>query len=711
MAGPEHHSSMEFDRRASTRSSLPPQPQYIHFDEDDDEEDYDLQAMGISDGFRPQGDMAMTGHNRISSGASQYIPPGRSRTPPPRPSSTTKPRALDSFALRHDGGMATDPRRISTLASNDFNAAPTRSSSVSTDMPYMRPESPYQGPSGPSHPYQMYPQESRLARTASIATTSTAAVMAPERPYNGPGGPTHPYGMYPQNTVPEAESVVDVMAPVPVGFPGLNNNYQRRLGPEGEEMADIIGPDGHTEQLPPYTKYPDEAIARKIRPTVVIPVDGAGGMGLATRNPEFSSAEELESPSRQSTRSAMSGHSNHQVNVAAIGASEKPELNKWQKMARKKVCGVVPVWVLVLIGIMFVVFAIILGTVLAVLKPKHPPGGGPNGDNPPSGKRPLYDTTMTATSDATPLTASPTGIPDLPTGAYSLPLSAPAAIQNSCLSNTDQSSAWSCEIPMTSFNIAVTPIMSGSALASYEVNLSLGNDTFRESYAYGTQPPVLSQDQVLNLITDSDADDKGPAWFSEMPYNKIVILPEPSFTDPAATTRGKRNHDKRGNEGRGESRSPGDFQRKYAAQPGDMPWFCYWNGTLLEAYIYVNLTSSAGQSSSTTSAYGSSPTETRSPQELGYLPAYPRVLKIEERRVLGPQSIPPYCVQHQIDKYGGAHVALNSSNEPIVVYLSETESSAVSQMAVRNLRTGHGVDRMVKRQETTSGCGCVWLWT
>lgn len=144
-------------------------------------------------------------------------------------------------------------------------------------------------------------------------------------------------------------------------------------------MADIIGPDGHTEQLPPYTKYPDEAIARQNRPAVAIPVAGAGGLGLATRNPEFSSTEDLESPSRDSTRSALSEQSNHQVNTAAAVMSEKPELNKWQKRARRKIYGVVPVWVLLLIGIVFILFGIILGTVLAVLKPpkrQKPPVGG-----------------------------------------------------------------------------------------------------------------------------------------------------------------------------------------------------------------------------------------------------------------------------------------------------------------------------------------------
>ena len=342
-----------------------------------DEDDYNLEAMGISDGFRPAAADVGTSQNAVPSQVSQRN--GR-RTPPPRPSSITKPRGFDSFALRHDGAMGPSLQRVSTAASK---AVPTRSSSVSTDVPYMRAESPYRGPAGPSHPYQMYPQESRLARTASVATTST--VQVPDRPYNGPGGPTHPYGMYPQNTVPEGEVATAPIVTISVGFPGLQNDYQRRLGPDGEEIADIIGPDGHTEQLPPYTQYPDEAFARKVRPNVQVPVPvaGAGGIGLATRNPEFSSQEDLHSPSRQSTRSIMSDQSGHRVNIAALEASEKPELKRWQKFARRKVCGIIPIWAIGLAAAVLVLFGMILGVVLAALKPKHPtkhhdaPGGNP----------------------------------------------------------------------------------------------------------------------------------------------------------------------------------------------------------------------------------------------------------------------------------------------------------------------------------------------
>lgn len=563
----------------------------------------------------------------------------------------------------------------------------------------------------------MYPQESRLARTASIATTSTVPV--PDRPYNGPGGPTHPYGMYPQNTVPESEAADEPspLAPVPVGFPGLNNNYQRRLGPDGEEIADIIGPDGHTEQLPPYSQYPDEAFARKPRPTVAIPVAGAGGMGLATRNPEFASREDLNSPSRQSTRTMNSAVSEHQVNMAAIQMSEKPELKKWQRTARKKICGIVPLWVMILVVLVFIMFGIILGTVLAVLKPKHQNNKHPPGKNPQS----IVVTTMTTTFDATPLTASPTGLPDLPTGTFALPISAPSAIQNSCLSNTQQSAAWSCSIPMTSYTIVVTPLVgAGSELANNEVNLSLGNNTFGDYYAFGSQPPLLNQDQVLNLVTDSQEPSKGPAWFFEMPYNKIVILPEVALTPPAT-------NEKRGNGEKEEGRPPGGFMRKGVAQPGDRPWFCYWNGTLLEAFIYVNLTSSAGRSTSTspasttasaTSSYDSSaPSATAAPssgsgssQQFKFPPAYPNVLKIEERRVPGPQAIPPYCVQHIIDDYGAATVATNSTGQPVIIYLNETDSSVISDMESK--RSYHDQESGLSTRDLDSvACGCVWLWT
>lgn len=408
MGESNHSSHIDHNRRGSQRSTrLSMQMQ------DDDEEDYALAAMGISNGggYRPSDSSQHTYtppppqqqpiHEQQPQLPSSPIERRRASTPPPRPSSTTKPRGIDSFALRNDGGNG-QMSRGPTFAYSGENGSgsgygltrtstATSISSISSESIMMRPESPYRGPTGPSHPYNMYNQDSRLARTASIATTSTMPAPPQEMSYTGPSGPTHPYGMYPQSTVSSDSDQLPI-APIPVGFPGLNNEYQRRLGPEGEEAADLIGPDGHTEQLPPYTKYPDEAFARKLRPTSIpipvpvptiqmpapiVPISGAGGMGLATRNPEFASNEDLRSSqSRQSSRSIMSDRSSHQSNHADMEYFEKPPLKKWQVVAKRKLCGIVPVWVVVLIVLVFVLFGIILGTVFAILRPKH--GDDPN---------------------------------------------------------------------------------------------------------------------------------------------------------------------------------------------------------------------------------------------------------------------------------------------------------------------------------------------
>jgi hypothetical protein len=188
-------------------------------------------------------------------------------------------------------------------------------------------------------------------------------------------------------------------------------------------------------------------------------------------------------------------------------------------------------------------------------------------------------TTMTTTFDATPLSTSPVSLPALATGTYALPISAPSAIQNSCLANTQQSSAWSCQVPQTSYTITITRIAGTNTLRNNEVDLTLGNSSFAGYYPYGTQPPVLSQTQILNLVVDNQEPGRGPAWFFELPYNKLVIVQQDQLSG-AGSFHSKRSHEER-------DHSVSEFMRKQVAQPGDYPWFCYWNGTLLEAFIYV----------------------------------------------------------------------------------------------------------------------------
>jgi hypothetical protein len=188
---------------------------------------------------------------------------------------------------------------------------------------------------------------------------------------------------------------------------------------------------------------------------------------------------------------------------------------------------------------------------------------------------------MTTTFDATSLTATPTGLPSLPTGTYVLPISAPSTVQQGCLVNSAQSNAWSCNIPMTFYTISVSSLPGADGIQNNEVNLGMDNNSSPGWYAYGSQPPLLPTSQGLSLVSDTQELSRGPAWFFQLPYDKLVVLPENAF----AATSSKRDNN---NNNRDSDHSPSSFSRKNVAQPGDKPWFCYWNNTLLEVFLYVS---------------------------------------------------------------------------------------------------------------------------
>lgn len=353
---------------------------------------------------------------------------------------------------------------------------------------------------------------------------------------------------------------------------------------------------------------------------------------------------------------------------------------------------------------------------------------------------------MTTTFDATPFSALPTGISALPTGTFVLPVNVPSASQKSCLINSAQSNTWSCSVPMTPgpLQIATTSSQEGTTpLTNNQINLNFGNNSGNAlySWAYGAQAPVLPSPQGMKLVTDSDEPEKGPAWWFQLPYNKLVILRE---TDLVASTT-KRDVAERGwsgggdgggggsGNGNGNGNGPGDFQRKGVAQPGEKPWFCYWNGTLLEAFIYVNQTSAAGSQASAASAsslatsssaapsnsqsatgtYTSSvPTSNVQSQGSSYSgssappnfpPAYPRVVKLEERRIPKGPSVSPYCVQHIVQSDGSAIPFMNSTNLPVTVYLNETMPTSVTRRDYD--------DQSLYGRDSTDQCGCTWEWT
>ena len=269
---------------------------------------------------------------------------------------------VNSFTLRHDGPTSRNIRRAPSTVSDTSDAAVhgQRPLSVISNITVSRPQSLYQGTTGPSHPYGMYPQGIALARSASTASTST--LRPRERSYPGANRSTHPYGTYPQNTTLDGEvsPIETTDSHIPVGFPGLSQQYIRRLGPDGEDADDIIGPDGHTEALPPYTRYPDHIPHKE-------PTPGSG----ATFENEVSPGL-LHPADRDLSRidSVPSNESTQQINVIPPdpGAQADESGNnkeKWTAVRKRRCsCLTLPKWAMALIIFLSVSLAAILGGVI-----------------------------------------------------------------------------------------------------------------------------------------------------------------------------------------------------------------------------------------------------------------------------------------------------------------------------------------------------------
>ena len=170
------------------------------------------------------------------------------------------PRLRNSQSLNHN------TRSIGSISDiSDVTPAQSRPISSIPNYSIARTQSPYQGATGPSQPYGSYTQDTGLQRNPNAATNSTT--RTPERWYGGPSGPSQPYGMYAQNTLTE-EEIIPAIGTMPsvTEFPNLRQNYQRRFGPDGEEAADLVGPDGYTEQLPPYTRFANDTLSKSDPP-------------------------------------------------------------------------------------------------------------------------------------------------------------------------------------------------------------------------------------------------------------------------------------------------------------------------------------------------------------------------------------------------------------------------------------------------------------
>ncbi|KAL3710742.1 hypothetical protein TMatcc_004538 [Talaromyces marneffei ATCC 18224] len=517
-------------------------------------------------------------------------------------------------------------------------------STVSTRSGYTpvpRAMSPYRGATGPSHPYAMYPQVG-VGRSPSVATVST--IRHADSPLRGQNGPQHPYGMYPQN-IDYEEDLGD--QPIPVGFP------PRGIQPQGtttraDDVGDIIGPDGHLEQLPPYSRYPDGVI----RPTMdrgpaSIASDMRGRFERYQDEPNnrpdsssgsgalvnVDSSEPLRSPTSSSERSSTP--------VAPV-PEEKP-----RRKGQQKCCGA-PIGLVVMLSMAMVICVLLGGVIGGVLGER----AATHRAQLAAAERPSHPAsvvTVTYTSDVTPYTATPTGFAALPTGSYQVPWIV-TNVSKFCVGTSNQMQSWSCQIT-NPLPVNIQGSIMSSSITVQQPSIQNGH------FEYGAQLPydINPLQQHLDIMIDKEDPQLGPALFFQTLFNKLVIVQD--------------SQDMRSKRSLGESATSGngfvDEQNQNTKYP--KPWFCWWNQTQIETFIYINQTKDAtgsGITSTTSSATqpplittAPSPTATAGSQKRDLRDLllrdnisgiYPRKVKVKEHRV-NPNAPNAYCQQMQVN--------------------------------------------------------------
>ncbi|KAL8798963.1 MAG: hypothetical protein Q9182_006241 [Xanthomendoza sp. 2 TL-2023] len=242
---------------------------------------------------------------------------------------------------------------------------------------------------------------------------------------------------------------------------------------------------------------------------------------------------------------------------------------------------------------------------------------------------------------------------------------------------------------------------------------------------YGPQLPQLDQPIALKLMGDKEGMDKGPAWWFQQPYTKVVVVRDYDFNADGSL------NDKRWIVDRQARRE----RRRAVATPTAKPWFCYWNNTLLEGFIYVTQnfsgqyqavsseylasSSSAAESGTSEGDSGSgsfhayTPHPPRSTGSFGkrqsidpsQLAAYSKDIKIEERRA--PNTSPaPYCVHMQIMNDGTASPIPDANGSPQTIRLIETAATYDAKVGAPHIRKRGA---FWERNASDNRCECEWL--
>lgn len=365
-------------------------------------DDYDLAAEMVSDGFRPA---------NLPPSSTSSTPPGTSASSASQQSSNTTAPAQPNFASLLTSRSQPEPVNVRPSST----AKPPR---LHDSLTIQNDGDNAAEASGPSHPYDMYAQ--RTTTGVSMPPAGLPSIAATQQIQTFP--------LYNEDTSLPALPAEQV---APVRFGAANNFPAPMAGAELEP----------TEDLPPYTRYPEVSMTRKpgsqpavsslvpfpasqsssttdltlsttheavellpqSRPrpsptpsTVAVPQSAVvNDPGHAARNHavndpvntarshDFSSTQDTLSVYRSRSRFSTSRPStlSDDDEIEAMKAYPTKPPSKWQRRAKKKLCGVIPYWAICLVAVAIVIICVIMGAVIGTLLP---PRGGPRRNSPPN---------------------------------------------------------------------------------------------------------------------------------------------------------------------------------------------------------------------------------------------------------------------------------------------------------------------------------------
>jgi len=147
---------------------------------------------------------------------------------------------------------------------------------------------------------------------------------------------------------------------IPLGFSGLEQDYRRHFGANGEE-EDIIDADGHIEQLPPYTRFDENGA--KIAATMLLPAIGSSFTGEAA-------PQSMTDQSYIQRNQSQTGDGTVPLDIEGspkawrdMSFAEWWDVS-WREKSRKRFCGI-SIGIILIVAVSVAVIVAVCGGVIA----------------------------------------------------------------------------------------------------------------------------------------------------------------------------------------------------------------------------------------------------------------------------------------------------------------------------------------------------------